>query len=59
MKELIRTRIRRDSLCYFTTPKIFSTVQVLSSLQLRHRHLSHPSEKVVRLLAHGSSSKDH
>ena len=33
-------------------------VEETSSLELWHRRMGHPSEKVVKLLPHGSSNKD-
>ena len=58
MKELIGTRVRRDGLYYFSKPEFVSTVEATSNLELWHRRLGHPSEKVVKLIPHVKNNKD-
>ena len=58
-KELIGTGIKRDGLYYFSKPKFVSTAKATSNLELWHRRLGHPSEKVVKMIPHVSSNKDH
>lgn len=53
MKELIKTGHRRDGLYYFSGGDLASTVYVnaaSSNLELWHRRMGHPSDKVVKLL---------
>lgn len=58
-KELIGTRIKRDELYYFSKQRFVSTAKATSNLELWHRRLGHPSEKVVKMIPHVSSNKDH
>ncbi|XP_057550589.1 uncharacterized protein LOC130828642 [Amaranthus tricolor] len=59
-KELIGMGVRRDGLFYFSKPDVMpsvSTVEASSSLELWHRRMGHPSERVVKLLPHVSNNK--
>ena len=57
-KELIGTGVRRDGLYYSSKPEFVSTVEATSNLELWHRRLGHPSEKVVKLIPHVKNNKD-
>ena len=54
MKELIGTGVRRDGLYYFSKLEVVSAIEATTNLELWHRRLGHPSEKVVKLLPHVS-----
>ena len=56
-KALIGTGARRDGLYYFSKPEVVSAIAVSSDLELWHRRLGHPSEKVVKLLPHVDRNK--
>lgn len=57
MKALIGTGVRRDGLYYFSKPEVVSAVEATSDVELWHRRMGHPSEKVVKLLPPVSRSK--
>lgn len=58
MKALIGTGVRRDGLYYFSKPEVVSAVGATSDVELWHRRMGHPSEKVVKLLPPVSRSKN-
>ena len=61
-KELIGMGVRRDGLYYFSKSEVVqhvSTAGSTSTLNLWHRRMGHPSEKVVKCLPHVSSNKSH
>ena len=58
MKELIGTGVRKDGLYHFSKLDLVQRVSAIgstSSLELWHRRMGHPSEKVVKLLPHVSN----
>ena len=59
-KELIGTGTRRDGLYYFSNTELVPQVGAIeaSSLDLWHRRLGHPSEKVVKLLPQLRNNRD-
>ncbi|XP_057543915.1 uncharacterized protein LOC130823315 [Amaranthus tricolor] len=57
MKALIGTGVRRDGLYYFSKPKVVSTIEASTDVELWHRRMGHPSEKVVKSLSHVSRSR--
>ncbi|XP_021757222.1 uncharacterized protein LOC110722253 [Chenopodium quinoa] len=59
-KELIGMGARRDGLYYFSNSDsvhLVGVVEASSDLELWHRRMGHPSEKVVKLFPHVSSNK--
>ncbi|XP_021729840.1 uncharacterized protein LOC110696814 [Chenopodium quinoa] len=60
LKEPIGTGLRRDELYYLSKPDVVqrvSVVEATSDLDLWHRRMGHPSERVVKLLPHISNNK--
>ena len=60
LRELIGTSVRRDGLFYYDAAKSVQPVSVnavSSSLELWHKRMGHPSERVVKLLPPASSFK--
>ncbi|XP_057548190.1 uncharacterized protein LOC130826613 [Amaranthus tricolor] len=57
MKALIGTGVRRDGLYYFSKSEVVSVVEATSDVELWHKRMGHPSEKVVKSLPHVSRSR--
>ena len=58
-KALIGMGTGRDGLYYFSKHEMVTAIEATSALEIWHRRLGHPSEKVIKLFPHVSSNKDH